>query len=246
MKNYREKIYKYYSNISGRNLAPQTVEGFKSREPFFNKIINEHFPKNKDIKIVEVGCGYGSFGYFIQQAGYKNYVGIDGSESQVNEAKRLGINIQLGNLVEYIKNLDDNSIDLLIAIDVIEHFTKEELSDLVDEFYRVLKKNGKIITHQPNAESPFGNSIRYGDFTHELAFTRSSVSQLFLSSGFNSIKSYEDKPISHGLKSKIRYVLWEYLVRPLYKSLLIVESGGGRQRYCLNQKFFNNCEKVIV
>ena len=237
MKNYRAKIYKYYSNVSGKDLAPQTVEGFKPREPFFNKLIKEHFPKNKDIKILEIGSGYGAFGYFIQQAGYQNYIGIDGSESQVNEAQRLGINIKLANLVEYLKALDDESIDLLIAIDVIEHFTKKELSDLVDDMYRVLKKDGKIITHQPNATSPFGNSIRYGDFTHELAFTQVSISQLFLSSGFSSVKSYEDKPIPHGLKSKIRLALWEFLIKPIYKFALIVESGGVEKNILLTKNF---------
>ena len=244
MKNYREKIYKYYSSNSGRNLAPQTVDGFKAREPFFDKIIKNHFPQNKDIKILEIGCGYGSFGYFIQNAGYKNYIGIDGSQEQVNEAKRLGINIIFGNLIEYLKNLEDNSLDLLIAIDVIEHFTKEELSDLIDDMNRVIKKDGTIITHQPNGESPFCNSVRYGDFTHELAFTRSSISQIFLSSGFSSVQSYEDTPIGHGLKSNLRLFLWSYLVKPIYKFLLIVESGGGRQRYCLNQEFFGSNREV--
>jgi len=243
MKNYREKIYKYYSNNSGRNLAPQTIEGFSSRKPFFDKIISNHFPKDKNKNILEVGCGYGAFGYFIQKAGYKNYIGIDGSESQVSEAKRLGINIILGNLVDYLKKLENNSVDLLIAIDVIEHFTKEELSDLIDDFYRVLKKDGVVITHQPNGESPFGNSIRYGDFTHELAFTRSSISQIFLSSGFNNVQSYEDEPIGHSLKSKIRLILWSYLVKPFYKFLLIVESGGVDKDIILTKNFLTVIRK---
>lgn len=243
MENYRTKIYKYYSTNSGKNLAPQTIEGFKEREPFFAKIIKNYFPKNKDIKILEIGCGYGSFGYFIQNAGYENYLGIDGSEEQVSEAKRLGINIILGNLVEYLQKQDSNSLDLLIAIDVIEHFKKEELSDLIDDMNRVIRKNGMIITHQPNGESPFGNSIRYGDFTHELAFTQRSISQIFLSSGFSSVKSYEDKPIGHGLKSNFRLILWNYLVTPIYKLLLIIESGGVDKDIVLTKNFLTVIKK---
>jgi 2-polyprenyl-3-methyl-5-hydroxy-6-metoxy-1,4-benzoquinol methylase len=243
MKNYRDKIYKYYSSNSGRSLSPKTTEGFNVRKPFFDKIINEHFPKDKDIKILEVGSGYGAFGYFIQQNGYKNYIGIDGSISQVKEAKRLGVNIILGNLIEHIKNLADNSIDLLIAIDVIEHFSKEELSSLIDDMNRVVKKDGLIITHQPNGESPFSNSIRYGDFTHELTFTHTSISQIFLSSGFSSVTSYEDKPIGHGLKSYIRLFLWNYLVKPIYKFLLIVESGGVDKNIVLTKNFLTVIKK---
>jgi len=35
MKNYRKKIYKYYANSSGYDLAPSTVQGFNQRESFF-------------------------------------------------------------------------------------------------------------------------------------------------------------------------------------------------------------------
>ncbi len=244
MKNYREKIYKYYSTNSGRSLAPEDIDGLNPRKPFFMKLINEYFSSSKTINILEIGCGHGAFGYFIQKEGYPNYIGIDGSQEQVEEAKKLNIdNIILGDLVEYLQKLENNSLDLLIAIDVIEHFTKEELSVLIDNFYRVLKKDGTIITHQPNGESPFGNSIRYGDFTHELAFTRSSISQIFLSSGFKSVKSFEDKPIGHSLKSKLRLVLWNCLVKPLYKFLLIVESGGVDENIVLTKNFLTVIKK---
>jgi len=244
MKNYRKKIYKYYLNSSGQDSMPRGIEKTSLQEPFFKNIIGNYFPKDKGIKIVEIGCGQGSFQYFIQQAGYKNSIGVDGSQDQITESKKLNIqHVIFGDLVEYIKKLDDSSLDLLIAIDVIEHFTKEELSDLIDSMYRVLKKDSMIITHQPNGESPFGGGIRYGDFTHELTFTRNSIAQIFLSSGFSRVRSYEDTPIAHGLKSYVRLVLWKYLVKPIYKFLLIVESGGVDKGIILTKNFLTIVEK---
>jgi 2-polyprenyl-3-methyl-5-hydroxy-6-metoxy-1,4-benzoquinol methylase len=237
--NYREKIYKYYSSNRIGKLAPDTVKGFKPREPYLRKIIKDHFQEdNKKARILEIGCGHGAFQYYITQAGYTNSIGIDGSEEQVQEAHRLGIqNIIHADLVDYIKTVENNSIDLLIAFDVIEHFKKEELSDLEDEFFRVLKPGGKIICHTPNGEGPFGNFIRTSDFTHEIAFTRQSIAQLFLSSGFEEVKSYEDKPIPHGLKSMVRYILWEYFVRNIYRFLRIVECGSCDKDAIFSQNF---------
>jgi len=144
MADYRQKIYRYYSSNRIGRLAPETVAGFKPRESYLKKLIKEHFPRDKNIRILEIGCGHGAFQYYIAQAGYTNSIGIDGSEEQVKEAHRLGIkNVILADLVEYIKRVEDNSIDLLIAFDVIEHFTKDELSCLVDEFYRIIKNGGK-------------------------------------------------------------------------------------------------------
>ena len=235
---YREKIYKNYSSKRTGVLAPESVSGFKSREPYLLKIIKEHFPANKNAEILELGCGYGAFQFYIQQAGYTTSTGIDGSEEQVKEAHRLGMhNIRFANLVDYIKDMQDSSVDLLIVFDVIEHFNKTELSDLADVFYRVLKKGGKIICHAPNAESPFGSFMRSWDFTHEIAFTRQSIAQLFLSSGFSNVRTYEDKPIPHGAKSFIRYILWEYFIRKLYRFLIIVESGGCDKEAIFSQNF---------
>lgn len=238
MINYRRKIYKYYSTNRIGKLAPATVEGFKGRAPYLKKIIKEHFPANKNISILELGCGHGAFQYFIAKAGYINSYGIDGSEEQVQEAHRLGIsNVIEEDIIGYINKTQDKSIDLLIAFDVVEHFTKEELSDLVDNFFRVLKKGGKIICHIPNGEGPFGYFIRTGDFTHEMAFTRQSIAQLFLSSGFGEVKSYEDKPIPHGVKSSIRYLLWEFLIRNMYRFIVAVETGNADGNAIYSQNF---------
>lgn len=243
-KNYRSKIYKYYSSRRIGKLAPDTVGGFKPRAPYFEKVIREHFPQDKTSKILEIGCGHGAFLYYVQEAGYANSEGVDTSQEQVQEAHRLGIvSVQQGNLVEHLQGIDGNTVDVLIAFDVLEHFTKDELSDLVDELYRVLKKGGIVISHQPNGEGPFGNFMRHWDFTHELAFTRQSIAQLFLSSGFAKVQSYEDKPVIHGMKSFVRYVLWEFVLRQIYRLRMVIETGGCDRNALFSLNFLTVAEK---
>ena len=238
--NYKDLIYKnYYSKRIGRS-APKDLKGLASRQPFYKNIINSHFPKNKTIEILELGCGYGAFLHHIQNAGYVNCTGIDASAEMVEIANKLNINgIATGDVVAEIKSRKDKSLDLIIAIDLIEHFTKSDLFELVIEFERVLKPGGRVITHQPNAEGVFGNAILYGDYTHEQAFTRVSVAQLFLSCGFSKVSSYEDVPIAFNLKSFVRKILWLRLVRPLYLFLIMVESGGSDKDIALTKNFLS-------
>jgi 2-polyprenyl-3-methyl-5-hydroxy-6-metoxy-1,4-benzoquinol methylase len=237
MTKYRERIYSQYVNARQKSIAPATLDGLKQRAPYINKLIKEHFPSDNNASIVDLGCGHGAVVHFVHQNGYKNIRGIDYSVEQVAEAKRLGIEgIEQGDLIEALQSLPDSSQDMVIAFDVIEHFTKDELIPFVDEVFRVLRKGGKWLIHCPNGESPFGPRMFFGDFTHELAFTRTSIAQLLLASGFAHVSSHEDKPVVHGLKSMIRRCLWETF-RLFLRLYLAAETGAGEKECIFSQNF---------
>ena len=176
--------------------------------------------------ILDLGCGYGSLIYHARQAGYVNVVGVDRSPQQLVEAQRLGIEgIVEGDILEYLDSVADASQDVVISFDVIEHFTRDELLPFVDEVRRVLKEDGRWIIHTPNGESPMSNRIRYGDLTHEQAFTRTSLGQLLLSSGFRSLECFEDTPVIHGVASSLRFVAWK-VIRGMLRFYLAAETGN--------------------
>lgn len=237
MSDYRTRIYRYYVHSRQQSIAPQTLEGLKPREPYLMKLIMEHFPADRGAGIVDIGCGHGALIHFARQAGYSNIMGVDRSPEQVAEAMRLGIDgVREGDMLETLRSLPDESQDVVIAFDVIEHFTKKELLPFVDEVHRVLRRGGKWLIHCPNAESPFSGRIRYGDFTHELSFTRTSIAQLLLASGFTKVCSYEDRPVVHGLKSVIRRIFWEFF-RVSLRFYLAAETGAGEKDCIFSQNF---------
>ena len=133
--------------------------------------------------------------YFARRQGFGNITGIDRSPQQVAAARSLGLTgVREGEVLEVLETLKAASQGLVIAFDLLEHFTKDELLVLVDRVARVLTTGGKFLIHVPNGESPFGGRVRYADFTHELAFTRESLSQLLNACGFSQIHCYEDLP----------------------------------------------------
>jgi 2-polyprenyl-3-methyl-5-hydroxy-6-metoxy-1,4-benzoquinol methylase len=227
---YRRRVYKTY--VTGRTLvlAPSVIGGLRPRAAQLNKLIRDHFPADRSAKIADLGCGHGALIYFAQRAGYCNIEGIDGSAQQVAAARHLGIaEVREGDLGEVLSSMADSSHDVLVTFDVIEHFRKDELVAFVDGALRVLRPGGRWIIHTPNAESPFGCRMRYWDFTHEMAFTRESISQLLFSSGFTVVSCYEDGPVPHGVASTVRWLLWR-VIRAMLRLWLAIETGdGGRQ-----------------
>ena len=222
---YRTRIYNAYVNARQEALAPETLVGLRPRLPMLQKLVRQHFPPDLNTAVLDLGCGHGALIHVARQMGYRNLHGVDGSPEQVAAARRLGIDgVAQGDVMGTLLKQTDGSLDCVVAFDLIEHFTKNELIGLVDEVCRVLKSDGRWIIHTPNAESPFGMGVCYGDLTHELAFTGVSLAQLLLSSGFSKMTCYEDQPIPHGVKSMIRWILWK-VIRNLLRVYVAAETG---------------------
>jgi SAM-dependent methyltransferase len=233
----RQRIYAAYTSATNAPLAPDTVAGLAPREAHLNRLIADHFPADKSARILELGCGHGALLHFARLAGYSNMSGVDGSPAQVAAAERLGIKgIRKGDLMGALRDAAEASLDAVVLFDVLEHLTRDEILDAVDAIHRALKAGGRLILHVPNGASPFGTLMIYSDLTHEIAFTPESLAQLFLASGWRKIECFEDPPAVHGVKSRLRAILWK-AIRAGLRFYLAVETGS-RAHSVLTQNLY--------
>lgn len=236
---YRSRIYDSY--VEGRRfaIAPVTIEGLRPRAPFLEKMIRDHFPASREAVILDLGCGHGALIHFARNAGYQNVQGIDRSPQQVAAARQLGIaGVAEGDLLEELRRRPSGSVEAVITFDVIEHFKKDELLHFVDEVFRVLCDGGRWIITTPNGESPFASRMLYWDFTHEICFTRTSMAQLLMSSGFARVRCYENAPIPHGAKSAVRWLLWN-AIRGSLLLYTAIETGVIDRECVFTQNFLS-------
>jgi len=183
---------------------------------------------------------------FLQEAGYRNAIGVETSPDQVEFARQLGVSSVIpGDLVSFLRDSASEIFDVVVAIDVIEHFRKDEVLDIMDNAYRVLRPGGKLIVHVPNAEGIFGSRIFWSDFTHEMAFTPEGLRQLTCACGFSSIVLSEDLPVIHGFKSLVRRVLWTAL-RSVFRLTYMAETGDSGAGLILTQNLLAVANKAQV
>lgn len=184
-------------------------------------------PEGKEAKILDLGCGEGRLLYYLTSAkGYTEVKGVDISESQIAIAESLNLDVHHGNVFDFLKQSQEK-FDLIITLDLIEHFKKDEVIEFLDLCHQRIKKNGRIIIQTPNPESPFFGQIRYGDFTHELCMTPDILSRLMKNTGFNSIETRDSPPIPVGYSfiSTIRYLLWKPM-HYIYCLIHLIETGS--------------------
>jgi 2-polyprenyl-3-methyl-5-hydroxy-6-metoxy-1,4-benzoquinol methylase len=225
---FKDRFYRNYTSthIIGRK-GEATLQGFQREFPTWGKHFGALLPSDRSSRILDVGCGRGGLVYWLQQRGYRNAGGIDLSTEQIDTARKLGIpNLQQADVGEYLAGRLGH-YDALVLRDVLEHFTREEIVEVLELCRSAIRPGGVLIVQVPNAESPFFGRIRYGDFTHELAFSSSSITQLFNVVGFEDPRVYPTEPAIAGVRALVRAVLWAG-VKAVYRLLLFAELGRGR------------------
>ena len=218
----RSRLYEGY--VSSGQAGTGTELG---RNSFLEALVRNHAPANRDANIVDLGCGSGALIGALKTLGYRNIRGFDASDEQVKLAHSLGRHEVLqGDLLQMLR-LQNADVDAVFALDVLEHLTRDELLVALDSVWAALRPGGRVIIHVPNAEGLHGMRMRYGDLTHELAFTPGSMQQALHICGFAYVRCYEDRPVVHGVKSAIRALLWRLLTASARLRLLAETGVGG-------------------
>lgn len=225
---FKDRFYQSYTSTHVTHRKGEaTLDRFRAEFPAWNKHFGRLLPPDREARILDVGCGRGGLVYWLSQSGYRNVEGIDVSAEQVEIAHQLGIaNVRQADLTEYLGSRQEY-YNALILRDVVEHFPREQIVKVLELCRAAARPGGVVIVQVPNAESPFFGRIRYGDFTHELAFTSTSVTQLFNVLGFVDLRVYPTEPVVRGVRSLGRAALWS-LVKAFYRVLLFAELGHGQ------------------
>lgn len=227
MEDFRAALYRSYvsTHVAHRREA-QDVEALRRRARIYQQHFGRFLPRNPLAKIADLGCGSGSLVWWLAKRGYRNVCGVDASAEQVALARASKIdNVIEADIFTFLAS--NAGFDLLFARDVIEHFDKQNLFEFLMRSRSALSKGGVLVVQAPNAESPFFGRVRYGDFTHELAFTSSSLQQVLSATGFAHVEVHPWRPAVTGARSALRYLAWR-AIEPMLKLPILIESGGRR------------------
>ncbi|WP_025119481.1 MULTISPECIES: methyltransferase domain-containing protein [unclassified Serratia (in: enterobacteria)] len=105
--------------------------------------------------VLDAACGLGYGSYLIQCGTMASKtLGIDGSDYAIHYARHnfssrvQGLDFAVGMLPEALKVIADNSVDVVISFETLEHVPEPQA--LLAEFHRVLTPAGRIIVSVPN------------------------------------------------------------------------------------------------
>ena len=216
--NYRERLYDAYVSTHAGIDAGAAVKFIYGRD------FRPRLPPDRRAKILDIGCGQGELVRQLTLDGYVNAAGVDISREQVAAAHSAGnASVELGDFLQVLKSRTDE-YQAVLAVDLLEHLTKQEVFRTFDRVFGALTSRGVFIARVPNAVSPFGGNYRHGDFTHETSFTARSLAQLARAARFDEVSLVASRPVVHGITSGFRSVLWRGF-EAMYRLSLAAETG---------------------
>lgn len=113
---------------------------------FYFNLLDEFYEKGSSLTILDAGCGTGIMLKHLQKYGFP--IGIDISKDALHFSRLREYEKILRASVEALPFVDE-AFDLIAALEVIYHLQVKNDSKALEEFHRVLKKNGRIIVCVP-------------------------------------------------------------------------------------------------
>lgn len=94
-RSWKTRLYDAYVSSGQAGQQSESInkpeELFRPRAAYLGHLIARYLPQDRESRIVDLGCGHGTFLYFLSRAGYTRIAGIDTSQQQIELAHRLGI-----------------------------------------------------------------------------------------------------------------------------------------------------------
>ena len=170
---------------------------------------------NTDQRILEVGCGCGCLLAALRNRGYAQSLGVDLDPALVQHGRAvLGVDIAQGGWRTYLEGAE-GSFDTIIAIDVLEHLSRDEVLPTLKITRKRLASGGRLILRTPNALCPFVLPFLYGDLSHEFLITPGLMVHLLRLAGFcGEIGIHETHPAGR-VKRVTHKLVHRLLVKPL-------------------------------
>jgi hypothetical protein len=140
---------------------------------------------NVGIRIYEVGFGNGAFAGYMRSLGC-DYLGSEINSTLIERARDFGLNVSEQG-IKAILETQSGTVDAVVAYDVLEHLTVEDMKTFLLDSFQLLKQGGVVLARIPSGDSPFSRAIQHGDLTHRLVLGSSAVRQLALDAGFEVV-----------------------------------------------------------
>jgi O-antigen chain-terminating methyltransferase len=161
-------------------VQPALLEAFRGGESEIRHRLERYLaPLRESSPVLDLGCGRGELLLLLREAGVPA-TGVEGDPALAGAARRRGLEVVEGDVLEALRGLPEASRGAVTAIHLLEHLDAGHLLAVLAEVRRVLRPGGLLIAECPNPHSlRVGAALFWIDPTHRRPLPPESL-ELFL------------------------------------------------------------------
>jgi len=243
MSDFRTDLYHRY--VSTFKTDEQREVDYRALHAYWDYCQRKYLPLlqavPRDGAVLDLGCGAGYLLRFLMMQGFSQVEGVDVSAEQVQLATKRGCRAGVVDAFRFLESRRQ-TFDAIIALDFVEHFTKEEVVRMLTSICDALKEGGVLLLQTPNGQGLFATEVIYGDFTHMTIFNPGSLAQLLRAAGFAEIRFTETGPVASNWMGLSRLMGWR-LIRGAANFVRAVETGKRQEVWTEN--LICHCQKQL-
>jgi SAM-dependent methyltransferase len=166
-------------------VQPLLLESFRGSEEEIQHRMDRYLPDLQPrAPVLDLGCGRGELLLLLREAGIEA-TGVEGDPALAEAARRRGLEIVEGDVLEVLKDLGSESQGAVTAVHLFEHLTPATLAVVLAEIRRVLRPGGLLIAECPNPHSlRVGAALYWLDPTHQRPLLPETLELMLIAAGF--------------------------------------------------------------
>ena len=187
--------YRYQTAARGVSSAEDVARIAADNAYVYDRLVLPWLPPTRNVRIVDLACGHGSFLWWLRQRGFTSARGVDSAPTQIESARTAELDVVEADVMQWLEAVPSGSLDVLVAIDFIEHISKDDFVRFLKGARAALAPGGRLILRYPNGDSPFVGLNLFNDITHVWTYTTNCLDTLARWHGFTEI-AFADEGIA--------------------------------------------------
>lgn len=148
----------FYQAFEDKHRGSRTL--IKSRlsvyQPYLD-LIAQYYPK---AQAIDLACGRGEWLEILTDSGF-DAKGVDDNRGTIEICRQRGLNVEFKNALDFLKTCADETVAVISGFHLVERIAFDDLKNITQEAFRVLKPGGILIFETPNPENILMGAHRF-------------------------------------------------------------------------------------